>query len=47
MVNKLDKSGVMSVVQVTEKLDLSSINGRKWYIQGICAHTGDGVTEGL
>ena len=32
---------------VTEKLGLNQLKGRKWYIQGCCATTGDGLYEGL
>ena len=45
--NKLDIQGAMTIPEITEKLDLNAIRERKWYIQGSCALTGDGLFEGL
>ena len=45
--NKQDLPNAMSVNDVTEKLGLNSLKNRKWYIQGCCATTGDGLYEGL
>uniref|UniRef100_A0A6B2LMV7 ADP-ribosylation factor n=1 Tax=Arcella intermedia TaxID=1963864 RepID=A0A6B2LMV7_9EUKA len=45
--NKLDLPQAMTVSELTTKLDLLSLVGRKWYIQGACAMTGDGLWEGL
>jgi len=44
--NKQDL-GVMSVAEITAKLELSEIKGREWYIQGTCALTGEGLFDGL
>ena len=44
--NKQD-IGVMSVKEVSTKLDLDSIRGREWYCQGTSAITGSGLFEGL
>ncbi len=44
--NKQD-SAVMSVDEVTEKLELSTLDERDWHVQGTCAMTGDGLFEGL
>ncbi|KRX09540.1 P-loop containing nucleoside triphosphate hydrolase [Pseudocohnilembus persalinus] len=44
--NKQD-TGVMGVPEVTEKLGLHTMKNRDWFIQGSCAHTGDGLYEGL
>ena len=44
--NKQD-IGVMSVKEVSTKLDLDSIRGREWYCQGTSALTGSGLFEGL
>lgn len=33
--------------QVTDKLGLHSMRGRKWYIQAACATSGEGLFEGL
>ena len=50
--NKQDMPGAMTVVEITEKLDLHnlhfhSIRGIKWKIQGCSAIFGDGLLEGL
>ena len=45
--NKQDLPNAMSVNDVTEKLGLNQLRNRKWYIQGCCATTGDGLYEGL
>jgi len=44
--NKQDLS-VMSVAEVSDKLDLTSIKGREWYCQGTSAMSGAGLYEGL
>lgn len=44
--NKQDQA-TMTVPEITERLDLQSLKGRDWYIQGTCALTGDGLFEGL
>lgn len=46
LANKQDM-GVMSVAELTDKLALHTLRGREWYIQGTCALTGDGLTEGF
>jgi ADP-ribosylation factor protein 1 len=46
LANKQDM-GIMSVPELTDKLGLTSLRGRDWYIQGTCALTGDGLTEGF
>jgi len=45
--NKQDLPNAMSVAEVTDKLGLHSLRSRKWYIQGTCATSGDGLYEGL
>jgi len=45
--NKQDLPNAMKVNEVTERLGLNQIRHRKWYIQGTCARTGDGLYEGL
>ncbi|XP_071478220.1 ADP-ribosylation factor 1-like [Diadema antillarum] len=47
MANKQDLPNACSVQDVTDKLGLSSLRGRKWYIQSTCATSGDGLYEGL
>ena len=44
--NKQDLS-VMSVAEVSDKLDLSSIKGREWYCQGTSAVNCTGLFEGF
>lgn len=46
LANKQDM-GVMSVAELTDKLALHTLRGREWYIQGTCALTGDGLSEGF
>lgn len=45
--NKQDLPHAMSAAEMTDKLGLPSLQGRKWYIQSCCATTGDGLYEGL
>ena len=46
LANKQDL-GVMSVSEVTDKLGLYNIKNREWYVQGACAHSGDGLFDGM
>ncbi len=45
--NKQDLPNAMKPSELTEKLGLSSLKNRTWYIQGTCATNGDGLYEGL
>jgi len=45
--NKQDLPQALTVAEVTDKLGLSSVRNRQWYIQACCATTGDGLYEGL
>jgi len=45
--NKQDLPNAMSAAEITEKLGLSSLRNRTWYIQGTCATQGQGLYEGL
>ncbi len=45
--NKQDLPNAMSAAEVTEKLGLSKLRQRKWYIQESCAPTGEGLYDGL
>ncbi|KAH7648707.1 ARF1 2 like small GTpase [Cryptosporidium xiaoi] len=47
LANKQDLPNAMSVTEVTEKLQLSSLRHRSWFIQSTCATAGDGLYEGL
>jgi small GTP-binding protein len=45
--NKQDLPNAMSAAELTDKLGLRSLSGRKWYIQATCASQGQGLYEGL
>nr|CCM17979.1 ADP-ribosylation factor, putative [Leishmania guyanensis] len=45
--NKQDLPNALTTTQVTEKLGLQSVRNRRWYIQGCCATTAQGLYEGL
>jgi ADP-ribosylation factor 1/2 len=45
--NKQDLPNALSVSDVTDKMGLNKLRARKWYVQGCCATTGDGLYEGL
>jgi ADP-ribosylation factor protein 1 len=45
--NKQDLPNAMNAAEITERLGLNALRGRKWYIQSTCATTGDGLYEGL
>jgi len=45
--NKQDLPNAMNCAELSEKLGLASIRGRKWYIQSTCATQGQGLYEGL
>merc|ERR1719198_1618165 len=45
--NKQDLPNSMSANDLSEKLGLSNLRNRQWYIQSTCATTGDGLYEGL
>lgn len=45
--NKQDLPNALSVSEITEKLGLHNLRGRKWYVQASCACQGTGLYEGL
>lgn len=45
--NKQDLPEALSVAEVTEKLGLSSLRGRKWNVQASSATSGEGLYEGF
>ncbi|XP_026379175.1 ADP-ribosylation factor 2-like [Papaver somniferum] len=53
LANKQDIPNAMNVAEISEKLDLNSLNNRKWHIQSTCATSGEGdvvlfnIYEGL
>jgi ADP-ribosylation factor 1/2 len=47
LANKQDLPNAMGVSEIAEKLNLSNVKNRKWYIQATTATTGEGLYEGL
>jgi len=45
--NKQDLPGAMSPTEVTERLQLTKLQGKVWYVVPSCATTGEGLFEGL
>jgi len=45
--NKQDLPNAMTCADLSDKLGLSAIRGRRWYIQSTCATHGEGLYEGL
>jgi len=45
--NKQDLPNAMTSSEVGEKLGLHDLRGTKWYLQGSCATSGEGLFEGL
>ena len=45
--NKQDLPNAMSAAELTDKLGLRHLGGRKWFIQATCATQGHGLYEGL
>ncbi|XP_021367861.1 ADP-ribosylation factor 1 isoform X1 [Mizuhopecten yessoensis] len=45
--NKQDLPNAMNAPEITEKLGLSNLRNRNWFIQATCATSGDGLYEGL
>ena len=45
--NKQDLPGALTVAEVSDKLALHELKGRKWLIQSSCAISGDGLFEGF
>jgi ADP-ribosylation factor 1/2 len=47
LANKQDMPKALSGTQVSERLGMYGLKGRKWYVQTCCATTGNGLYEGL
>jgi GTPase SAR1 family protein len=47
LANKQDLLGAMDGAEMAEKLKLSNLKQRTWYLQPCSAETGDGLFEGL
>lgn len=45
--NKQDLPQAMPAAELTERLGLNNLRGRRWYIQSTCATQGQGLYEGL
>jgi len=45
--NKQDLPDAMPANEVSDKLGLTALRNRQWFIQSACATTGDGLYEGL
>jgi ADP-ribosylation factor protein 6 len=45
--NKQDLPHALTPAEVTEKLQLTKLKDRDWYVQPSCATTGEGLFEGL
>jgi len=45
--NKQDLPNALSTSELTEKLGLHNLRGRKWFVQAACATQGTGLYEGL
>ncbi|KAK2905775.1 hypothetical protein Q8A73_009718 [Channa argus] len=44
--NKQDVKGCMSVAEISQSLQLTSVKDHQWHIQACCALTGEGVHDG-
>ena len=47
MLSAIDLPRALSVAEVTSALELQTLGGRKWFVSGTCATTGEGLYEGL
>ncbi|ETV97419.1 ADP-ribosylation factor 1 [Aphanomyces invadans] len=45
--NKQDLPSAMSASEITDKMGLAGLRSRRWFVQGCCATSGDGLYEGL
>jgi ADP-ribosylation factor-like protein 5B len=47
LANKQDLPDAMTVLELTDALQLHTVKGKQWHIQPSCALTGEGLREGL
>ncbi|XP_060067569.1 uncharacterized protein LOC132547784 [Ylistrum balloti] len=47
LANKQDLPHAMNTAEVADKMCLTKLTGRKWFVQGACAVNGDGLFEGM
>ena len=45
--NKQDLPDAMTVLELTDALQLHAVKGKQWHVQPSCALTGEGLREGL
>ncbi|KAG7331127.1 hypothetical protein KOW79_005096 [Hemibagrus wyckioides] len=45
--NKQDVKGCMTVAEISQSLQLTSVKDHQWHIQACCALTGEGLCQGL
>ncbi|XP_055955764.1 ADP-ribosylation factor 6 [Patella vulgata] len=45
--NKQDLPGALKTSEIADQLDMMSFRDRKWYVQGSCAKTGEGIYEAM
>ncbi|WP_411022910.1 ADP-ribosylation factor-like protein [Salmonella sp. s51228] len=45
--NKQDLPTALTAAEITDKLGLTNLRSREWYIQSTCATSGDGLYEGM
>ncbi|CAG5129341.1 unnamed protein product [Candidula unifasciata] len=47
LANKQDLPGALPTAEVANRLGLCELRDRKWFVQGACAISGDGIYEGM
>ncbi|BFZ04960.1 hypothetical protein BsWGS_07999 [Bradybaena similaris] len=47
LANKQDLPGALSTSELADRLGLLKVRDRKWFVQGACAISGDGIYEGM
>lgn len=47
LANKQDLPNAIGCSELTNRFEMHSLNGRKWFVQSTCACTGQGLYEGL
>ena len=40
-------SGALNTTEVADRMALSKMGSRKWFVQGACATTGEGIYEAM
>ena len=45
--NKMDLPYAMSTAEITQAMELNKLKSKNWFLQPCCAHTGEGLLEGL